>query len=324
MCSLSSSVISIRGLGHALQLRDHGAAPKPGDGGGERTSPRTSAATVPSPAAAPPYSPQGACGARTLHAYAADLPPAAASPAVTWTHSSSSVGATRRISRSCQPRCTTRAKRASRGSAPGGRGRGEPAPPVADVLAGRLRHARHLAEARPISAGPSALRPARTSRTTRLPRPGPPQFVDRAGGGDPAARDDHQVRAGLLDLRQDVAGQEHRVLLAERPDQPPRLLDLRRVQADRRLVQDEDRRVGHERLGQAHALAEPLESCPMRRRRTSLSQHRSMTRSAAERRCAGSLSGPPGTAGTPRPASRGRAARFPACSRWTRGPPGFR
>ena len=45
--------------------------------------------------------------------------------------------------------------------------------------------------------------------------------------------------------------------LAQLADQRPDLADLERVEARRRLVEDQDRRVVHHRLGQADPLAEP-------------------------------------------------------------------
>ena len=66
--------------------------------------------------------------------------------------------------------------------------------------------------------------------------------------------DHQQAIAGLADLRQEVAGDQQGVLAAQLPDQVAHLDDLHRVQAAGRLVQDQQRRLVHQRLGHAHAL----------------------------------------------------------------------
>jgi hypothetical protein len=70
--------------------------------------------------------------------------------------------------------------------------------------------------------------------------------------------DDEQAVAGLADLGQEVAGNEHGVLAAQAAQEVAHLHDLRRIQAGRRLVENEQRGFVHDGLGQAHALAIPV------------------------------------------------------------------
>ena len=81
------------------------------------------------------------------------------------------------------------------------------------------------------------------------------QLVERARGHQPAFVDDHDAVAGLGDLGQDVGREDDRVLALERLDQAPDLDDLGRVEADRRLVEDEDLGIVDEGLGDARPAA---------------------------------------------------------------------
>ncbi len=89
-----------------------------------------------------------------------------------------------------------------------------------------------------------------------------PQVIQPLVHRDPAPGDDDHPIADRLDLRQDVGRQQDRVAGAQLADQRPDLQDLDRVQARRRLVEDQDRRVVQQRLGQADPLAEPPRELP--------------------------------------------------------------
>ena len=152
-----------------------------------------------------------------------------------------------------------------------------------------------------------------------------PQLVDGAVGGDPAAGDDHDVLADVLDEVELVAGEDN-------PDAGRRPLaedlghrrDPDRVEAGERLVEDEQLRVVDERRAQLDALlvavrqrlelvplavgqAQPGEPAGGRRGcfLAPASRGAGRSSSAARRRASG---------------GRGRAAR--ACSRSGAGSPG--
>ena len=76
----------------------------------------------------------------------------------------------------------------------------------------------------------------------------------RAGRLHPPAVEDDDPARERLHVRQDVRRQQHRALAAQLPDQRVRLADLVRIQADRRLVEDQDRRPGEQRVRQADPL----------------------------------------------------------------------
>ena len=78
--------------------------------------------------------------------------------------------------------------------------------------------------------------------------------VRRAVGHKAAVVDDDHALADRLHLRQDVGGKNDRVALAEALDQVADLDDLLRVEADGRLVQNQDGRVAEQRLRDADAL----------------------------------------------------------------------
>ena len=125
-------------------------------------------------------------------------------------------------------------------------------------------------------------------------------------------------RAQLLELGKDVAADEDR--LAERPQLAQELAQLdpgARVQAGRRLVEDQDGGVVHERVGEAEALLH----APRERRHVGVPLAGRGRRARAGRRSSGG-GGPPaarGSArrsrGTPRPSCRRRRRSCPACSR---------
>ena len=75
-------------------------------------------------------------------------------------------------------------------------------------------------------------------------------------GHDLAALDDQHPVTELLRLWQDMGGQKYRVIPTQFGDQLPHFADLARVQTGGRLVQDDQLRVVHQSLGDAHPLAE--------------------------------------------------------------------
>src|SRR5439155_5490473 len=81
----------------------------------------------------------------------------------------------------------------------------------------------------------------------------------RPGGGEhPAAVQDDDPVAEAFHLGERVARDQDGVLLAEGANQPARLDRARGVEAARRLVEEEDRRVADQGLGEADALVVPL------------------------------------------------------------------
>jgi hypothetical protein len=80
------------------------------------------------------------------------------------------------------------------------------------------------------------------------------QVVGRVHGHDAPLVDDHDAVAGLADLREDVRAQDDRVVAGERGDELSRLDDLLRVEARRRLVEDEHLGIVQQRLRQTDPL----------------------------------------------------------------------
>ena len=118
--------------------------------------------------------------------------------------------------------------------------------------AGDAGHARNLAQPRLRIPRPQRQPqhvPAREART---------QVLRRTHGHQLAVGDDHHVVAHLVDLGQDVAAEDDRVLPAQLADQVADLDDLRRIQAHGGLVQDHHLRIAQYRLRDAHALAVAL------------------------------------------------------------------
>ena len=84
------------------------------------------------------------------------------------------------------------------------------------------------------------------------------QVLRRVARFELAVADDDDAVRDALHFRQDVRAQDDRVLAAELLDQLAHFRDLLRVQASRRLVEDQHIRVVNQRLRQAHALAVTL------------------------------------------------------------------
>ena len=80
----------------------------------------------------------------------------------------------------------------------------------------------------------------------------------RALGHDPPPVDDENAVADRLDLGQDVRREQHGAIPTEVANRLADLDDLDRVEPDRRLVEDEDPGLVHERSGERRALPEPL------------------------------------------------------------------
>ena len=88
------------------------------------------------------------------------------------------------------------------------------------------------------------------------PRAAAGELGDRALGDDAAAVDDRRDVAGLLDLVEQVRGEQHRAALVdELADQAADLEDAGRVEAVHRLVEDQQLGVGEQAAGDAEALA---------------------------------------------------------------------
>ena len=85
------------------------------------------------------------------------------------------------------------------------------------------------------------------------------QVGRRVAGLDAAlVQDDDHARAGHFDLGEDVRGKQDRVLLAQVLDEVAHLADLVRIEADGRLVEDQQVGFGDEGFGEADALAVAL------------------------------------------------------------------
>src|SRR5713226_1032142 len=84
--------------------------------------------------------------------------------------------------------------------------------------------------------------------------------VDLGVGDDPSLGDHDDSVAARFDLAQDVGRQDDRVLArsTEVQDHFSNLLDLDRIEADRRLVEDQDVRILEEGLRDPDPLAIPL------------------------------------------------------------------
>lgn len=96
----------------------------------------------------------------------------------------------------------------------------------------------------PSSRAPAGCRPRAPGRPPRRARP--------EGPGRPAALgEDHHVRAGGGDVLHQMGGDEHARVRTQLLQQLAEAQPLRRVQADRRLVEEQDRRVVDDGLGDA-------------------------------------------------------------------------
>jgi hypothetical protein len=101
----------------------------------------------------------------------------------------------------------------------------------------------------------------------REPVVGAPVGVAQVGDGareaDPAAGDDRQLAAQLLDLHHQVGGQQDRQpLLGERRHEPAHVAHASGVEPVRRLVEQQQPRPSEQRGGQPQALAHALRVAP--------------------------------------------------------------
>ena len=81
------------------------------------------------------------------------------------------------------------------------------------------------------------------------------KFLERALVDDPAADDDGHAVADHLDILKNVGGQEDRLsFLLEPDDDVPDLFPAERVEAAERFVQDDERRIVDEGLGEPDPL----------------------------------------------------------------------
>ena len=95
------------------------------------------------------------------------------------------------------------------------------------------------------------------------PRAAAHELVDRALGDDLAHVDDRREVAGLLDLVEQVRGQQHGAPLGDQlADQVAHLEDAGRVEPVHRLVEDQQLRVGQQAARDAEALAHARASRP--------------------------------------------------------------
>ena len=121
-----------------------------------------------------------------------------------------------------------------------------------------------------------------------LPPPEPRRELLRGAlAHELAARDHDHALAERLDLGEDVAREEDRALAAEPAHQLADLDHLPRIEPDRRLVEDEDRRVAAERLREPDPLPVALrQACRSAGARPPSSPHAESTSSTAPRRSA--------------------------------------
>ena len=80
------------------------------------------------------------------------------------------------------------------------------------------------------------------------------QLLQTARCRQPAFGQDQHLLADRLHLAQNMTGQDDRVGLPQLPDEFADLDDLRRVQADGRLIEDDEFRAAQQRLRDAHPL----------------------------------------------------------------------
>ena len=84
------------------------------------------------------------------------------------------------------------------------------------------------------------------------------EVLGRIGRDELPAVDDDDTVADLAHLGEDMARENHGLFAAEIPDELPDLDDLLRVEAEGRLIEDENLGIVQYRLGDAHALLVPL------------------------------------------------------------------
>jgi len=88
------------------------------------------------------------------------------------------------------------------------------------------------------------------------------EIVDRPLGDEHPFGDHQRTVTRRFDLGEDVAREEHGVIAAELAYERPHVSNLIGVEPGGRLVEDQDLRPRHERVGQAHALPVPLGEMP--------------------------------------------------------------
>ena len=114
------------------------------------------------------------------------------------------------------------------------------------------------------SSASSASRAVLRAKSSSRLRPPCVQLRERRIDDLAAVADQDHALTDRLDLGQDVRREDHRVLLLARRrrrqsgDQRADLADLDRVEADGRLVEDQHRRIVHDRLREPDALAVAL------------------------------------------------------------------
>lgn len=88
------------------------------------------------------------------------------------------------------------------------------------------------------------------------------QMIDRAGSDEFAPRDDESAGARCFDFGQNVGAQKNGVFVAALPNEVPDLTDLVGIHAGGGFVQDENRWVSEESIGEAYALSESFGQVP--------------------------------------------------------------
>ena len=127
---------------------------------------------------------------------------------------------------------------------------------------GHFGDALHAWRRPPSTCSKRARSPRPSSVSCCVPSPAVRSSAGRALAHEPAAMDDQHAPADGLDLGQDVRREQHRLLAREPADQIAHLADLVRVEAGRRLVEDQERRVGDQRVRKADALSVALGELP--------------------------------------------------------------
>lgn len=88
------------------------------------------------------------------------------------------------------------------------------------------------------------------------------QVIDRARSDEFAAGDHESSGARCFDFGQNVGAQKNGVFVAASPNEVPDLADLVRIHACSGFVQDENRWISEESIGEAHALSEAFGQVP--------------------------------------------------------------
>ena len=134
------------------------------------------------------------------------------------------------------------------------RRRGHDAQPLLALVGPTSSHARDGRARRGRS--PSGAPSIATSSWTAWSEPRG-ELLERPGGDEAAGGEEPDPVAQRLDLAQDVRREQDGqvALVDEAPEQREQLLDARRVDRDRRLVEDQDRRLLDQGVGDAQPLA---------------------------------------------------------------------